>query len=64
MDIKILHCAEMISYKRPLAALLATLRRDKVVPTILEVVFSCLVEEWSLVRLVAKRHYWAHEQYF
>lgn len=64
MKIPLVHFAEKISYQRPLAALLATWRLGKSVPTVPDVAFSFLDEDWSPLWFVVKSLYWEHEFYF
>lgn len=48
MNLPFVPCPEGMTYQRRLAALLATWRREKVAPTILEAAFSGLDVDWSI----------------
>lgn len=57
-------CAEKVSYRRWLAALLATWRPDGVSPAVPDVAYSFRDDYWSQLGPVVKRWYQAREQHF
>lgn len=58
MDIPLACSAEEVGYQRQLTALLADWPRDKNIPTVPDMAFSCLDEDLSQLWLVVKDRYW------
>lgn len=61
MDGRFVRFAKAVKYQRRLVALCAACWHKKAVRTLPGMAFSCLVEDWSLLRLFAKRWCLAHE---
>lgn len=64
MIISFVRFAKAESYQSGLATFLAAWRRNKAVPTVPEMAFSCLDEGWSRLCIVVKRQYWASDHLF
>lgn len=64
MDLSFVHCREKDGYHQRLAALIAEVRRQYAVPTVMATDLLCLAKDLRHLQFFANRFYWAKEFHF